>query len=306
MKLDQSFEVSAPLDRVWEALIDIERVAPCLPGASVTGRNDDGSYNGSFSVRIGPTSASYTGKLEMRELDRSAHRATMHAQGTDKRGQGGAEATIVSTLHDLGDGRTRVEVSTDYRITGRLARFGRGGMIEDIANKLLGQFAQSLQGMVGGEGPAGPAAATGGGKEAPGGEEPTAAEAKAAGREPAGQGTEVAGQEPVGAGAKVADERAAVAEHPGEGEPSAPAPPHDRPPAPAPPHDRPPAPEPPPPSAATAELDAGALLGSVLLDRLKRNPAALVALVAAVLSLALVPLLLRRRARRRKARGAHR
>ena len=145
MKLEQSFEVAAPLERVWEALIDVERVAPCLPGAAVTGRNDDGSYNGTFKVKIGPTSAAYTGKLAMENVDESAHTATMDAQGTDKRGQGGAKATIVSTVADAGNGSTRVEVVTDYHITGRLARFGRGGMIEDISNRLLGDFAKCLQ-----------------------------------------------------------------------------------------------------------------------------------------------------------------
>ena len=110
MKLEQSFEVAAPLERVWEALIDVERVAPCLPGAAVTGRNDDGSYNGTFKVKIGPTSASYTGKLKMEQVDESVHTATMDAQGTDKRGQGGAKATIVSSLADAGNGATRVDV----------------------------------------------------------------------------------------------------------------------------------------------------------------------------------------------------
>ncbi|MGO9884516.1 MAG: SRPBCC family protein [Solirubrobacteraceae bacterium] len=145
MKLEQSFEVAAPLERVWEALVDVERVAPCLPGAAVTGRNDDGSYNGTFKVRIGPTSASYSGKLAMENIDEAAHTATMEAKGTDRRGQGGASATIVSSLSDPGNGSTRVEVVTDYHITGKLARFGRGGMIEDISNKLLGDFAKCLQ-----------------------------------------------------------------------------------------------------------------------------------------------------------------
>ncbi len=144
MKLEQSFEVDAPLDTVWKALVDVEHVAPCLPGAAVTGRNDDGSYNGSFTIKIGPTTASYTGRLEMTEIDEAAHSATMHAQGSDKRGQGGAKATIFSTLTPAGDG-TRVEVVTDYHITGRLARFGRGGMIEDISERLLREFAQRLQ-----------------------------------------------------------------------------------------------------------------------------------------------------------------
>jgi carbon monoxide dehydrogenase subunit G len=152
MKLEQSFEVAAPLERVWEALIDVERVAPCLPGASVTGRNGDGSYNGEFKVKIGPTSAAYAGKLNMEQVDADAHSATMQAAGTDKRGQGGAKATIVSTVTPAGDGRTTVNVATDYHITGRLARFGRGGMIEEISNRLLGEFSKNLQTMLAGDG----------------------------------------------------------------------------------------------------------------------------------------------------------
>ncbi len=146
MKLEQSFEVNAPLERVWQTLIDVEHVAPCLPGAAVTGRNDDGSYNGTFTVKIGPTTASYTGRLEMENVDESSHTATMQAQGTDKRGQGGAKATILSRLAPVdGQDATRVEVITDYHITGRLARFGRGGMIEDISERLLREFAKRLQ-----------------------------------------------------------------------------------------------------------------------------------------------------------------
>jgi carbon monoxide dehydrogenase subunit G len=151
MKLDQSFEVAAPLQRVWEALIDVERVAPCLPGAAVTGHNADGSYNGEFKVKLGPTSAAYGGKLKMEQVDAEAHTATMQAAGTDKRGQGGAKATIVSTLAATGDGQTKVDIATDYHITGRLARFGRGGMIEDISNRLLGEFSKNLQTMLAGD-----------------------------------------------------------------------------------------------------------------------------------------------------------
>src|ERR1700744_5357068 len=123
MKLEQSFDVSAPLQRVWEALIDVERVAPCLPGAAVTGRNPDGSYNGEFKVKIGPTSAAYSGKLQMEDVDVAAHSATMQAAGTDKRGQGGAKAPIVSSVSEITSATTKVDVATDYHITGRLARF---------------------------------------------------------------------------------------------------------------------------------------------------------------------------------------
>ncbi len=159
MKLEQSFEVSAPVEQVWRTLIDIERVAPCLPGASITGRNEDGSYNGAFTIKIGPTTASYTGKLEMKDVDETAHAATMLANGSDRRGQGGANATINSKLTETGGG-TRVEVDTDYHITGRLARFGRGGMIEDISERLLREFARRLQEMLAHEPAAAPEPAT--------------------------------------------------------------------------------------------------------------------------------------------------
>lgn len=145
MKLEQSFEVSAPPERVWEALIDIEHVVPCLPGAAVTGRDEDGSFDGTFSVKIGPTTASYAGKLKLENVDEGARTATMRANGTDRRGQGGARAMITSSLHPTNGGATHVDVVTDYQITGRLARFGRGGMIEDIAERLLKEFAQRLQ-----------------------------------------------------------------------------------------------------------------------------------------------------------------
>ena len=144
MKLEQSFEVQAPIDAVWEALIDLERVAPCLPGATITGHDEDGTYHGEFKVKLGPTTASYRGTVKIEEVDEATHRATMRAKGTDKRGQGGANATIVNTLTADG-GTTRVEAVTDFTITGRLARFGRGGMIEEISNRLMRDFSSCLQ-----------------------------------------------------------------------------------------------------------------------------------------------------------------
>lgn len=145
MKLEQSFEVKAPIDEVWAALTDLERVAPCLPGASITGHDADGTYRGDFKVKLGPTTASYSGTVSFEELDEASHRAVMRAKGTDKRGQGGATATIVNTLVPTDDGGTRVDAVTDYSITGRLASFGRGGMIQDISNRLLDNFSTCLQ-----------------------------------------------------------------------------------------------------------------------------------------------------------------
>jgi uncharacterized protein len=144
MKLEQSFSVAAPVEQVWDALIDVERIAPCLPGAEITGQAPDGSYEGNFTVKLGPTTASYRGSLKMDSLDEASRTATMHAKGTDKRGQGGANATIVSTLREEG-GETTVDVITDFTITGRLARFGRGGMIEDISKRMMRDFSQCLQ-----------------------------------------------------------------------------------------------------------------------------------------------------------------
>ena len=152
MKLDQSFEVAAPLDQVWAALIDVERAAPCLPGADISGRNEDGTYNGSFRVKLGPTAAVYAGTLALETVDEGAHTATMQASGTDRRGQGGATATIVSSVKEGGPGTTVVDVSTDYTITGRLARFGRGGMIDEIGARLVTEFASALQTLLTGPG----------------------------------------------------------------------------------------------------------------------------------------------------------
>ena len=144
MKLEQSFTVAAPVEKVWDMLVDVERVAPCLPGAEITGQGPDGSYEGNFTVKLGPTTASYRGSLRMDSLDEASRTATMHAKGTDKRGQGGANATIVSTMRQEGE-ETVVDVVTDFTITGRLARFGRGGMIEDISKRMLRDFSQCLQ-----------------------------------------------------------------------------------------------------------------------------------------------------------------
>ena len=157
MKLEQSFEVNAPVAQVWEALIDLERVAPCLPGATITDRDEDGTYHGEFKVKLGPTTAAYRGTVKIEETDEAAHRATMKANGTDKRGQGGAHATIVNTLHEV-EGGTRVEAVTDFSITGRLARFGRGGMIEDISNRLMRDFSSCLASRITSE-PAAPSGA---------------------------------------------------------------------------------------------------------------------------------------------------
>jgi carbon monoxide dehydrogenase subunit G len=188
VKLEQSFEVRAPLERVWATLIDVERVAPCLPGAEITEAGDDGVYRGNFTVKLGPTTAAYRGELHMEELDDAAHRVVMRASGQDKRGQGSAKATIVSVMSAAGE-LTRVEVETDFTITGRLARFGRGGMIKDISNRLLKNFADCLQQRIEREPEAG-------GAPEPGGEASAAAGSAPPGSAP--PGSAVPGPAPTG------------------------------------------------------------------------------------------------------------
>jgi carbon monoxide dehydrogenase subunit G len=174
MKLEHSFQVSAPLERVWNRLIDVQLVAPCLPGAEITEAGDDGTYRGTFSVRLGPTTAVYRGELAMDSVDEASHRVVMRASGQDKRGQGSAKASIVSQMSEA-EGVTTVEVETDFTITGRLARFGRGGMIQDVSNRLLRDFSDCLQKSIEGQSsPAGEAAQRG-------------AEAAQAGAEPAAE-----------------------------------------------------------------------------------------------------------------------
>jgi carbon monoxide dehydrogenase subunit G len=233
MKLEQSFTVAAPVEQVWDMLVDVERVAPCLPGAEITGQGPDGSYEGNFTVKLGPTTASYRGSLRMDSLDEASRTATMHAKGTDKRGQGGANATIVSTMRQEGE-ETVVDVVTDFTITGRLARFGRGGMIEDISKRMMRDFSQCLQASL----------ASGPTQEAAVAQEPAAAAAA-----PVTPGEE--------ADAAAASAGGAAAEASAASE-AAPAPP---------------APQPAPPRAApppAKPIKGFSLLLSVLWDRIKR------------------------------------
>jgi carbon monoxide dehydrogenase subunit G len=244
MKLEQSFTVTAPVEQVWAMLVDVERVAPCLPGAEVTGQEPDGSYAGTFSVKIGPATASYRGHLKMDSLDEASRTATMHANGTDKRGQGGAHAVIVSTLRQEGE-ETRVDVVNDFTITGRLARFGRGGMIEDISKRLMRDFAQCLQSTLAAEQGAGAAPAAAAAPAEAAAVPPSSADEQQAAAAEAAAAAPLPGQEapdeppqpaqapsppraPEGEGAAPAEpaappEPAAPAEPPAPAEPAAPA-----------------------------------------------------------------------------------
>jgi carbon monoxide dehydrogenase subunit G len=142
MQIDNEFSVGVPIDRAWEVLTDLEGIAPCLPGAQLTGVND-GVYTGKVKIKVGPVTSEYAGTARFTEKDDAAHRAVIDARGKDSRGAGTAAAVIHAQLRADGD-QTIVSVNTDLSITGRVAQFG-SGMIKEISAKLLGQFAQNLE-----------------------------------------------------------------------------------------------------------------------------------------------------------------
>lgn len=152
MDIKNEFTVSAPIERAWDVMLDLERITPCLPGASVQEQQEDGSYKGTMKVKIGPITANYRGTVAYEETDEANHRAVLKATGRDARGQGTASATIVSTLTSEGD-QTRVNVETDMRLTGRAAQFGRG-VAQDVATKIFDQFADCLEREIAGGGSA--------------------------------------------------------------------------------------------------------------------------------------------------------
>jgi uncharacterized protein len=157
MELSNEFVVPVGVDEAWGLLTDVERIAPCMPGAELTEIEGD-EYRGVVKVKVGPITAQYKGKATFVEKDDAAHKAVLRAEGRDTRGQGNANATVTATLVSEGSG-TRVKVVTDLAITGRAAQFGRGVMA-DVSTKLLGQFVTCLEKNVLGAGASAPAAAS--------------------------------------------------------------------------------------------------------------------------------------------------
>ena len=141
MELNHEFTVPVPVDDAWQTLLDIERIAPCMPGAAVE-EYDGKTVTGSVKVKVGPITVTYKGTAVFEEQDESAHRMVLIASGRETRGQGTARATVTGTLTEQ-DGSTAVSVRTDLTITGRPAQFGRGVMAE-VGDRLVGQFAQCL------------------------------------------------------------------------------------------------------------------------------------------------------------------
>jgi carbon monoxide dehydrogenase subunit G len=147
MELTHTFTVPATLERTWEALGDIEAVAGCFPGAVVTSVDGD-TFHGSCKVKLGPIALVYNGSGTFVERDEAGRTMRIEARGKDKRGNGTAGADVIATLTDTGEGTTEVEVLTELNITGKPAQFGRGVM-QDVSDKLLGQFVACLKEQVG-------------------------------------------------------------------------------------------------------------------------------------------------------------
>ena len=150
MKINNEFTVSAPVEKAWDVILDLEQVAPCLPGAAIQEEKGDGEYEGTMKVKIGPITANYKGTVKFEEVDEANRRVVLEATGRDARGQGTASATIVSTMQEQGD-KTKVNVETDMKLTGRAAQFGRG-IAQDVATKMLGRFAACLEEEISGGG----------------------------------------------------------------------------------------------------------------------------------------------------------
>jgi len=142
VELNHDFSVSVPIDEAWAVLTDLERIAPCMPGAQLQEVEGD-EYRGVVKVKVGPITAQYKGVARIVELDEGAHRAVLRAEGRDTRGQGTAAATVTATLASTGPA-TEVHITTDLDVTGKVAQFGRG-VLGEVSEKLLGQFVGELE-----------------------------------------------------------------------------------------------------------------------------------------------------------------
>ena len=189
MDLEHSFIIPVPPEQAWQALLDVEQVAPCMPGATVDGFDGE-NISGKIKIKVGPVQMTYAGKARFTEKDEATKTVVLEASGKETRGSGTASATIRSSLQDE-NGQTRVLVRTTMTVTGRPAQFGRGVMAE-VGGRIIGKFATNLAAQLSGEGAAAPAPASAG--EAPGTPAPSteAPSTPAAGTPTAGTGATAA------------------------------------------------------------------------------------------------------------------
>jgi len=141
--LENEFTVPASTDEVWEFLLDPRRVAPCMPGAELTEVVNDHQYKGKVNIKMGPVSLSFNGDVDITERDEAAKRMVMKATGSEMKGKGQANATVISSLERSGSG-TRMRISQDIDLSGPLAQYGRG-MIQDVSGSLMDEFAGRIQ-----------------------------------------------------------------------------------------------------------------------------------------------------------------
>lgn len=141
--IENEFGVDAAPDDVYQLLVDVERVAPCIPGAEVIGRRDDGVYDAKATVKMGPMSLTYKGTAEIAEADPAARRAVLKAKGADQRGQGTAQALMTMSVTPEGEG-SKVAMSSDILVSGRVAQMGRG-IMQDVATRMIGEMAKALE-----------------------------------------------------------------------------------------------------------------------------------------------------------------
>jgi uncharacterized protein len=148
MDIKNSFEVPLPVGEAWKTLLDIKRIAPCMPGAELLEVVDPNTYKGKVSVRLGPVALSFVGTARFEEIDEAAYRARVKAQGNDSKGRGGAIGSVTFALSPI-PGGTKVDVDTNLNLSGSVAQYGRGiGMIQDVATQIIAQFATALRAML--------------------------------------------------------------------------------------------------------------------------------------------------------------
>lgn len=161
MLIENEFEVAAPVEQVWKYLLDVPRMAPCMPGAELTEVVDKDTYKGRVTTKLGPVSLRFAGTAHIVERNAGAKRVVVNATGSEEKGKGQASMAVTSTLVPAGKG-TRVKVSQELQISGAAAQYGRG-MIQDVTNVLMKSFASNVQDDIGrwsrGEGPSAQAAA---------------------------------------------------------------------------------------------------------------------------------------------------
>ena len=174
MELVNDFTVSAPIDEAWKILTDLERIAPCLPGAQLTEVEGD-VYRGLVKVKVGPITAKFQGQAQFTELDADNHKGTIKADGRDTTGKGNAAAFIHAVLTPIDATSTKCAITTDLTFTGKVAQFGRGALV-DVSTKLIGQFVANLETMV-----------LAGDTDTPAAQPPEASEAPAASGEATGE-----------------------------------------------------------------------------------------------------------------------